>query len=74
MNDIAEKTEYFPTTHEELVSLIEKSIDQDEPLSSTFGVRGGQLIWRKGTPMPWYVRELGLMRGVLNENMEGAGI
>lgn len=41
---ISAKTKYFPTTHEELVSLIEKSIGQDEPLTSTFGVGGGQLI------------------------------
>ena len=33
-----------------------------------------RLIWEKGEEMPEAWRVLGLMRGVLNENLEGAGI
>ncbi len=39
-----------------------------------FGPGWVALKWKKGTPMPPEVRQLGLMRGVLNENMYGAGI
>jgi hypothetical protein len=39
-----------------------------------FGPRGAWLTWEEGTEMPPAVRELGMMRGVLNENCQGAGI
>ncbi len=39
-----------------------------------FGPGWVALAWREGEQMPEAVRRLGLMRGVLNENEDGAGI
>jgi hypothetical protein len=44
------------------------------PLSCSFGIGWMALDWDKGQPMPENVRRLGMLRGVLNENMDGAGI
>lgn len=40
----------------------------------SFGIGWVALQWDEGEPMPETVRRLGLMRGVLNANMDGAGI
>lgn len=34
----------------------------------------GDLIWNKGEPVPWAVKELAKMRGVDTENVGGDGI
>lgn len=60
--------EKFPTTEKELAELI-RTCDQVHCELGT-----GALIWDTSKPMPRAVRQLGLMRGVLNQNMDGAGI
>ncbi len=39
-----------------------------------FGTGGCALVWRDGESIPKAVEKLGYMRGVLNENCDGAGI
>jgi hypothetical protein len=70
---IATERHLFPVREGETAKLIEMSTGQS-PLALAFGTGGAALIWEAGQPMPWYVEQLGLMRGVLNENMDGAGI
>ncbi len=69
---IATEDHYIKVTEKELASLIRRSIGK--PIDIAFGIGGTALKWTKGEKMPWYVKKLGLMRGVMNENMNGAGI
>jgi hypothetical protein len=64
------KMEYVPVSEIEMVALMERF----ESVSFAFGSGGAALKWEKGTPMPDTVRHVGLMRGVLNQNTDGAGI
>jgi hypothetical protein len=57
-------------TEQELVELIRRF----ERLDLVFGPGWVGLKWEEGEPIPEAVKYLGLMRGVLNENMDGAGI
>lgn len=65
------KDHYIPITEQELAKLIEQC---GFVTDVGFGTGGLALVWKAGEPMPAAVRRLGLMRGVLNENCEGAGI
>lgn len=60
--------ERFPTTEHELAELLRTC----KTVHCVLGT--GALIWDTSKPMPEAVRQLGLMRGVMNENMDGAGI
>lgn len=71
----ASKDELIPLVGDELEKLIYASIDGRFAIDTTLGFRGRcSLIWKKGTEMPEAVKLLGLMRGILNENTDGAGI
>ncbi len=70
----ATKTRLIPVTEAELVALTYKAVGNWKPLDIAFGTGGCALRWPDGEPMPWYVEALGMMRGVLNENCDGAGI
>lgn len=43
-------------------------------VSLAFGISGCALKWMQGEPPPWAVQELAKMRGVDEENTNGAGI
>lgn len=58
-------------TEKELVELMEFC---KQPISLAFGPGWTALQWPDDTPMPEAVERLGYMRGVLNENCDGAGI
>lgn len=60
----------FPLTEAEFVQVMKRTNE----VNATFGPSGAALIWDKSEPMPEAVRQLGLIRGVLNQNMDGAGI
>lgn len=64
------KVHLISVSEKELAELIEKVGLVD----LTFGIGGCALRWVDGQPMPDAVEYLGMMRGVLNENMDGAGI
>ena len=70
----ASKRHLIEASEKELVELMHKGTENGKVLSLAFGPSGAALIWEEGEPMPWYVEQIGLMRGVLNENCEGAGI
>lgn len=65
-----ESKRLIPLGEGELAELIKTGLH----LHCAFGIGGAALIWEPDTPMPEAVRRLGLIRGVLNQNMEGAGI
>jgi hypothetical protein len=67
---VASETHRIPITEKETTELIRQGL----AVNLAFGPGGVALIWEKGTMMPPAVRHLGLMRGVLNENVDGAGI
>lgn len=71
---VASKDKLFPLTDGELAWLIEQISATGHHLDISFGVGGAALNWKAGTPMPEAVQLLGLKRGVLNENLDGAGI
>ncbi len=60
----------IPVTEKETAELIRSC----ETVQLAFGTGGAALVWKEGEQMPPAVRQLGLMRGVLNQNMDGAGI
>ena len=62
--------ELIPVSEDELVKLIKDG----RMVSLAFGTGGAALEWDTEGPTPWYITAIGLMRGVLNENCEGAGI
>jgi hypothetical protein len=64
---------HIPVSEFESVRLLEQSARRGS-VSLAFGTGGVALIWDLTRPMPWSVRALGLMRGILNENTEGLGI
>lgn len=65
----------LPLTEEESVKLLhEATAMPGRHIDLAFGPGGVALRWEKDTPMPWSVEYLGLLRGVLNENCDGAGI
>lgn len=66
---IEAKAQYIPVSEKELATLIREC----RQVNVTLGPRSS-LIWREDEPMPEAVERLGYMRGVLNENCEGAGI
>lgn len=71
----ATKDELIPLVDGELEKLMYASIDGGFAIDTTLGYHGRcSLIWKKGQEMPKAVELLGLMRGVLNENTNGAGI
>lgn len=59
-----------PISEKEAVALLHKGII----IEVAFGTGGMALKYVKGQPLSPALKELGFMRGVLNENMEGAGI
>lgn len=65
---------FIPVSTAELTDLIHRSPVGGKALEIVFGVGGAAIEWDGSEPMPWYLEQLGLMRGVLNENCEGAGI
>lgn len=64
----------FPLTEEENVALLYAAVEKRFYVDLAFGTGGAALIWRKGEPMPEAVKHLAHLRGVLVENMDGAGI
>lgn len=60
----------IPVTEKETSELVRKC----GTVQLAFGTGGAALVWNDGEPMPTAVFHLGLMRGVLNQNMDGAGI
>jgi hypothetical protein len=56
------------------LAAIMKATGNYEVIALGFGPAGVWLEWDDTQPMPRAVELLGLMRGVLNENCEGAGI
>ena len=62
-----------PVTEVELAQLIRQSVCGRQ-VNLAFGTGGVALMWKHDDPMPWCVELLGRMRGVLNENCQGAGI
>lgn len=60
----------LPVTETELAELIRSCPVVD----LAFGTGGCALTWRAGDATPDAVRMLAQMRGVTNENTEGAGI
>lgn len=66
-------TVYIPLSEGESAWLI-RTAGNRNPVCFAFGPSGVALEWRAGQPMPDAVRRLGMKRGVLNQNMEGAGI
>ncbi len=68
---MAATVELFPVNGAELADLIRHA---SRPLDIAFGTGGAALRWDTSQPMPWYIERLGLLRGVLNENTNGAGI
>ena len=70
MPKLSERVHLIPVDAKELAVLIRESPQVD----LAFGVGGAALRWQGGEPMPDSVRRLCLMRGVLNENCDGAGI
>ena len=69
-----ERDELFPLTEAEGVKLLKWAAVSGEFVDFAFGTGGIALIWRESCPMPEAVKQLGLMRGVFNENTEGSGI
>jgi hypothetical protein len=67
---IADKDYIIPVNAEESVKLIQ----QIGRVEFVFGTGGCALVWKKGEPLSPAIALLGLMRGVTNENMNGAGI
>jgi hypothetical protein len=57
-------------TEKETIALMRKGIT----IEVDFGPAWMALRWKEGQPMPKTIREIYLMRGTLNENMNGAGI
>jgi hypothetical protein len=70
VNQTRDKVELIPLSEGELAVLV----CQGHRIECAFGTGGVALIWDREKPIPSSVRALGLMRGVLNENMDGAGI
>lgn len=64
----------FFLSAEELSCLIRKASGEGKYVDTSFGPRGVWLEWETDQEMPWAIEQLLLMRGVLNENMDGAGI
>jgi hypothetical protein len=67
---VATENHRIEVTEDELAALL-RSVGY---VDLEFGPGWSSLVWRKGEEMPAAVRHLGLMRGVLNENTDGAGI
>jgi hypothetical protein len=67
---IATKRHTVEITEEETVWLLHKLGE----VSFAFGPNYAALVWEKDEPMPEALRLIGLKRGVLNENCDGAGI
>lgn len=63
----------FPVTEEEAVKLIHHTIG-GEHVQFAFGPGWMGLEWEEGTEMSEALKYLLLIRGVTNENTEGAGI
>lgn len=68
------KEQRFRVTEAELVKLIHMAADNGMTVSMAFGPGWSDLTWTDGEPMPKAVKCLLMMRGVLNENTDGAGI
>jgi hypothetical protein len=64
------KYKLIKITEKETIELLRKGITVD----ADFGIGWMALRWEEGEPMPRTVREVYSMRGLLNENMDGAGI
>jgi hypothetical protein len=62
-----------PVSDSEMVDLIDQSTN-GKAVQFAFGTGGAALEFDDEQPLPWYVERLGLLRGVLNQNCEGAGI
>ena len=60
----------IPITEQEAVSIVQAGL----MLKVKFGPGWMALTWKPGDAMPAAVRHVGLLRGVINENMSGAGI
>jgi len=60
----------IPITEKEMANLLRTGVT----VTCAFGPGGAALEWPEGEPMPDAVRQVGLMRGILNRNMDGAGI
>lgn len=60
----------IPITENELCELLKNGFFVDV----AFGTGGVALRWDITTKMPDAIKQLGLMRGVLNKNMGGDGI
>jgi len=60
----------IPITEQEMAKLLRNC----GTVKCAFGTGGAALEWPDGEPMPEAVHQVGLMRGVLNENIDGAGI
>lgn len=60
----------FPVTEAEMVAIMKAHYH----LTAAFGTGGVALIWNEDEPMPGCVQYLMLLRGISNENMDGAGI
>lgn len=70
MTEELKEVELFPVTAKELAYLIQKCRFVD----LAFGTGGAALQWEIKDPIPEAVIELARLRGVLEENMHGAGI
>ncbi len=68
---IATKKHVIPVTQAEMVWLVHNC---KGGAHFAFGTGGAAVVWEEGEAMPEDVRQLLTKRGVLNENMEGAGI
>lgn len=72
--EVASRNYHLEISEVEMVKLLRGLAEGGHVLSCGFGIGWTALDWEKGTPMPESVRQLGLLRGILNENMSGAGI
>lgn len=68
------KQHLIPLVDGELEKLMEASVEGRFHIDLAFGTGGCALKWNEGQEMPKAVELLGFMRGVLNENTDGAGI
>jgi hypothetical protein len=64
---------FYPTA-QELTKLLRMNVGQPGPITLEFGPGWTSLEWDTDSPMPPVVRNLLMLRGVLNENCDGAGI
>jgi hypothetical protein len=74
LEEVASEDYLFMLTEEESVWLMYATASQGIVLNCSFGPGWLALNWEKGQPRPEPVRLLGLRRGVLNQNVDGAGI